>query len=138
MKKITTTFLLVLYMTVSFAQTKTSSKLGTSSRLSKNDSIMCSKVWKISSLERDGTRIKLKETKSKNDMLSMALDHSFTAVLEGVKKEGKWSRSGQYIYFTEPNEEKFNYKILVVEPGRLKIEYAKEESKLVFELEPKK
>jgi hypothetical protein len=137
MKKITSSLFLILLISAASAQTKTANKLGTSSKLSKNDSIMCSKIWHVSSVEKEGAAARPTE-KHENDLLAMRLDNTYNLIIEGAKKAGKWSRSGQYIYFTdESSGQKFNYKVLVVDPKKIKVEYANAEVKTIFEMEPK-
>jgi predicted HNH restriction endonuclease len=104
------------------AQTKTANKLGTSSRLSHNDSLMCNKTWQISAVEENGVVAEPTE-KTENDMLMMKIDGTFNAILLGKKKAGTWSRSGQFIYFLEDSGEKFSYKIMTVEKKKIKVDY---------------
>lgn len=109
-------------ISVSNAQTKTANKLGTSSRLSHNDSLMCNKTWQIFEVEENGVASEPAE-KNENDMLVMKIDGTFNAILLGNKKAGTWSRSGQFIYFVEDSGEKFSYKIVSVEKKKIKVDY---------------
>jgi hypothetical protein len=114
--------LFLIAASASIAQTKTANKLGTSSRLSHNDSIMCNKTWQISKVEENGVVAEPTE-KTENDMLMMKIDGTFNAILLGKKKAGTWSRSGQFIYFVEDSGEKFSYKIVAVEKKKIKVDY---------------
>jgi hypothetical protein len=140
MKKlfILTTILLSVGITTISAQTKTASKLGTSSKLSKTDSLMCGKEWHITSVEELGVADKPGD-KNKNDMLMITTDMKYTVILFGSKKSGTWSRAGQYIYFVdEASGEKFNYKVLAVEAKKIKLDYRDaNEAHSVFEMESK-
>jgi hypothetical protein len=120
------------------SQTKTANKLGTSSKLSKNDSLMCAHEWKLASVEEWGVK-KQPEENYKADMLAMTLDGKYNLILFGKKKEGTWTRSGQYIYFVDtPSGEKFNYKIVSVEKKKLKVDFRDpDETHSIFEMEPK-
>lgn len=140
MKKITLFCLtLIASVFISNAQTKTGSKLGTSSKLSKNDSIMCSKTWVVTSIEEWGVVTKPPGEKNKNDMLSMTLEGKYSLVLFGNSKVGTWVRSGQYIHFTdETSGKKFSYKVISVEPKKIKVDhYSDEQGHSIFEMEPK-
>jgi hypothetical protein len=125
-------------ISVSQAQTKTSNKLGKSLKLSKNDSIMCSKEWKTASVEKEGDKKKPGD-KYKNDMLSMNLNGKFSLVLEGNKKAGNWNRAGQYIYFTDSlSGDKISYQVIDVDAKKLKLEYHDAEKvQSVFEMKPR-
>lgn len=140
MKKILilTGILLSVGVTTMQAQTKTASKLGTSSKLSKTDSTMCGKEWHVTSVEEWGVAGKPGD-KNKNDMLMMTTDMKFNLVLFGNKKSGTWSRAGQYIYFVdEVSGEKFNYKVLSVEAKKIKVDYRDpDETHSIFEMEAK-
>jgi hypothetical protein len=123
----------------SFSQTKTASKLGNSAKISKNDSIICSKTWIVTAIEEWGVVSKPSE-KTQNDMLYMSLDGKFELVLLGEKKAGTWSRAGQYINFTDlASGQKFNYKIVSVDPAKIKLDfYSEDNGHSIFEMEPKK
>jgi hypothetical protein len=140
MKKIIICIILALSgnISISLAQTKTANKLGTSSKLSKNDSLMCAKEWKVVSVEEWAVKSKPDE-KHKDDMLIMGLDGKYNLILFGNKKEGTWTRSGQYIYFVDiPSGEKFSYKVVSVEPKKIKVDYRDaDEVHSIFEMEPK-
>ena len=121
------------------AQTKTNSKLGVSSKLSHNDSTMCGKEWHVSSVEEWAVVTKPPGEKNATDMLSMGTDMKYTAILFGKKHSGTWSRSGQYIYFVdEASGEKFSYKVISVEPKKIKVDYRDpDETHSIFEMETK-
>jgi hypothetical protein len=125
MKKTFLIFSLLFFavISISTAQTKTSNKLGKSLKLSKNDSIMCSKEWKTVSVEKEGEKKKPGD-KYKNDLLSMNLNGKYTLVLEGNKKAGNWNRAGQFLYFTDSlSGEKFSYQVIDVDTKKIKLEY---------------
>jgi hypothetical protein len=122
----------------STAQTKTSSKLGKSSKLSKNDSLMCAKEWKTVSVTEQGKKSKPGD-KYKDDMLSMNLNGKFNLILSGNKKSGTWSRAGQFLYFVDSlSGDKISYQVLEVEPKKIKLEYHdSNQVQSVFEMKAK-
>ncbi len=122
------------------AQTKTNNKLGVQSRLSAKDSMMC-KEWKAINVEEWAVKSTLKEgDKSFNDMLKLSPDGKFEAILLGNKKSGTWTKSGQYLYFTdEATKGKFSYKLISADKNLLKVDhFSEEEGHSIFEMEPKK
>jgi hypothetical protein len=125
--------------TISFSQTKTASKLGNSSKLSKSDSMMCSKTWKVISVEEWAVVTKPPGEKNLNDMLYMSLDGKFEMMLFGEKKSGTWARTGQFINFTDiASGQKFNYKVISIEPNKLKVDYRdQDQAHSIFEMETK-
>lgn len=129
---------LIASISISLAQTKTSNKLGKNSKLSKNDSIMCAKEWKVTSVIEEGKKGKPGD-KHKDDMLSMNLNGKFNLVLAGSKKAGSWSRAGQYLYFSDSlNGEKISYQVIEVESKKIKLEYHDVNQKqTVFEMKPR-
>jgi hypothetical protein len=131
-------FALLAAISISQAQTKTSNKLGKSLKLSKNDSLMCAKEWKVVSIEEEGVKNKPGE-KNKNDMLSMSLDGRYNLVLSGNKKAGTWNRAGQFIYFADTlSGEKFSYKVVNVEPKKVKVDYQEPgKGHSIFEMKPR-
>ncbi|MCW3071010.1 MAG: hypothetical protein JWO44_900 [Bacteroidetes bacterium] len=136
MKKTISFVCFILLASISFAQTKTASKLGTSSKLSHNDSVMCSKTWKVTSVEEWQVVTKPPAEKNQNDMLQMTLDGKFNLILFGAKKAGTWSRSGQNIYFLDDTGVKFSYKVVSVDPKKIKVDhYSDEEGHSIFEME---
>jgi hypothetical protein len=139
MKKTIILLCFTLFTSIAFAQTKTANKLGTSSKLSKNDSIMCSKTWHVTSVEEWGIVTKPPGEKNQNDMLVMTFDGRFILTLFGDKKTGTWKRSGQYIYFADDvSAKKFNYKIISVDPQKIKVDfYSDENGHSIFEMEGK-
>jgi hypothetical protein len=131
-------FALFAGISISQAQTKTSNKLGKSLKLSKNDSIMCSKDWKTVVVEKEGKKTKPGDN-YKNDMLSMKLNGKYNLVLEGNPKAGSWNRAGQFIYFTDSlSSEKIIYQVIEVEQKKLKLEYHDaNQVQSVFEMKPR-
>lgn len=128
---------ILLFSGVAFSQTKTASKLGKAAKYSHNDSVMCNTKWVLTMVEEEGAASKPAE-KNQNDMLFMGLDGKFYLVLNGIKKAGTWARAGQNINFTDVSEEKFSYKVLSIDPKKLKVEYRNnDEMPVKFEMEPK-
>jgi hypothetical protein len=120
------------------AQTKTASKLGTSLKLSHTDSVMCGKEWHVTSVEEWSVVTKPPGEKNATDMLQMGTDMTYTAILFGKKSSGTWSRSGQYIYFVSASGERFSYKVISVEPKKIKVDYRDpDETHSIFEMEVK-
>jgi hypothetical protein len=72
-------------------------------------------------------------------MLLMTMSGIYELILFGVKKSGTWARSGQNIYFTDvATGQKFSYKILSVEPNKIKVDHFSEsEGHSIFEMESK-
>lgn len=135
-------FLLLLFLTgaaMVTAQTKTASKLGVSSKLSHNDSVMCGKEWHVTSVEEWAVVTKPPGEKNAGDMLLMNTDMHYTAVLFGTRHAGTWSRSGQYIYFVDDaSGQKFSYKVISVAPEKIKVDYRDpDETHSIFEMEAK-
>jgi hypothetical protein len=139
MKKTISFVCFILLAGSTFSQTKTASKLGTSSKLSHNDSVMCSTTWKVTSVEEWAVVSKPPGEKNQDDMLQMTLDGNYHLIIAGAKKAGKWSRSGQSIYFTdEASGQKFSYKVVSVDPTKIKVDhYSDEDGHSLFEMEPK-
>ncbi len=121
MKKII--FFLSFLVAVSAANAQTAAKQPAKAKLSAKDSLMCGKQWKVVTIEEWGVVNKPNE-KTQNDMLLMNLDGTYNLILFGNKKAGTWSKTGQYVYFTDSaTNEKFNYKIISVEKTKLKFDY---------------
>jgi hypothetical protein len=139
MKKCILLFCLCAYSVISLSQTKTASKLGNSSKLSKNDSVMCGKTWKVTSVEESAVITKPPGEKNMNDMLYMSLDGKFEMVLFGEKKAGTWARAGQYINYSDiASGQKLNFKVIKVEQSKLKLDYRNaDETHSIFEMEVK-
>lgn len=137
-KTITLLSMLLLIGSVSFAQTTT--KTAAKPRLTAKDSMMCGKNWVVVSVEEWAVVTKPPGEKNKNDMLFLNLDGTFDLILFGNKKSGTWTKTGQYIYFTDTNtKEKFNYKVISVEPTKLKVDSRDpDETHSIFEYEIKK
>ena len=139
MKKLISVFFVLVIAVSANAQTKTASKLGGSSPKgpNKNDSIMCSKDWKVTGVEEWGILTKPPGEKNKTDMLHMSIDGKFELVMFGAKKTGTWIRNGVYIYFTEDaTKTKFNFKILSVDAAKLRVDhYSDEDGHSIFEYE---
>jgi hypothetical protein len=93
----------------------------------------------VTAMEEWGVVSKPSE-KTQNDMLYMSLDGKFESVLLGEKKAGTWSRAGQFINFTDlASGQKFNYKIVSVDPAKIKLDfYSEDNGHTIFEMEPKK
>ncbi|MCE3279311.1 MAG: hypothetical protein K0S44_1502 [Bacteroidetes bacterium] len=100
---------------------------------------MCSKTWKVISVEEWAVVTKPPGEKNQNDMLYMSLDGQFEMMLFGEKKSGTWARAGQYINFTDiASGKKFNYKVISIEPNKLKVDYRDpDNSHSIFEMEAK-
>jgi hypothetical protein len=138
MKKVITLFSLIVFsVTITTAQTAT--KTAPKPKLTAKDSMMCGKQWHVISVEEWGVITKPPGDKNKNDMLLLNLDGTFSLILFGNKKSGTWTKTGQYIYFTdEATKEKFNYKVISVEPNKLKVDSRDpDETHSIFEYEVK-
>ena len=138
-KQIAFLFIVFAMCSAGVAQTKTASKLGTSLKLSHADSVMCGKEWHVTSVEEWSVVTKPPGQKNATDMLQMGTDKSYTAILFGKKSSGTWSRSGQYIYFTDAaGGEKFSYKVISIDPKKIKVDYRDpDETHSIFEMEVK-
>ena len=107
-------------------------------KLTDADIMMCDKEWHVVSIVEWAVEQKPGD-KNKNDMLKLTQDGNFNLVLFGVAKSGTWTKSGQYIYFTDAStKEKFNYKVISVEEKKLKVDYRDpDETHTLFVMEPK-
>lgn len=138
MKKVITLLSLIVF-SVTIATAQTTTKTAAKPKLTAKDSMMCGKQWHVISVEEWGVVTKPPGDKNKNDMLLLNLDGTFSLILFGNKKSGTWTKTGQYIYFTdEATKEKFNYKVLSVEPNKLKVDSRDpDETHSIFEYEIK-
>jgi hypothetical protein len=128
-------FISLFSITITSAQTKTATKLGKTTKFSHSDSLMCNKKWKVTMVEEWGVASKPSERNQK-DMLFMSFDGNFYLVLFGVNKAGTWVRTGQNINFTDTSGEKFSYKVLTIDPKKLKVDhYSDAEGHSIFEME---
>ena len=135
MKKLFTLLSIVLAFNT-FAQTP--AKSSTKAKLSEKDIMMCDKEWHVVALEEWGVASKPGE-KNKNDMVKFSQDGTYTMIMFGVTKSGTWSKSGQSIAFKDAaTKGQFYLKVLVQEPGKLKVDhYSDEEGHSIFEYEVK-
>lgn len=108
-------------------------------KLTEKDMMMCDKEWHVISVEEWGVVTKPPGDKNKTDILKLTPDGKFELIMFGNKKSGTWSKSGQYIYFTDAaTKGKFSYKIMSVEPAKLKVDhFSDEEGHSIFEYEAK-
>lgn len=136
MKKIITflSIALALNTSVALAQTKPAAKAPTKPKMTKADSALCVD-WKIVSVEEWGVVAKPPADISKNDMLKLSLDGTYSIVMFGKPHEGTWTRSGQSL--TLKGTAGF-FKIIVQEPQKLKLNhFSDEDGNSIFEYETK-
>ncbi|MBN8696921.1 MAG: hypothetical protein J0L87_10335 [Bacteroidetes bacterium] len=140
MKKVLFICSMAIFSLAMNAQTasKPAAKAAPKVKLTSKDSLMCGKQWKVVTIEEWGVVNKPNE-KTQNDMLSLNLDGTYNLILFGNKKSGTWTKTGQYIYFTdEASKEKFNYKVISVEKNKLKFDYRDpDETHSIYEMESK-
>ncbi|MBL7889556.1 MAG: hypothetical protein JNL24_08390 [Bacteroidia bacterium] len=140
MKKVLFICSMAIFTLAMNAQTasKPAAKPAPKAKLTSKDSLMCGKQWKVVTIEEWGVVNKPNE-KTQNDMLSLNLDGTYNLILFGNKKSGTWTKTGQYIYFTdEASKEKFNYKVISVEKNKLKFDYRDpDETHSIYEMESK-
>jgi len=138
MKKAITLFCLMTFSAV-ITTAQTATKTPAKPKLTAKDSMMCGKQWQVISVEEWGVLTKPPGDKNKNDMLLLNLDGTFSLILFGNKKSGTWTKTGQYIYFTDDaTKEKFNYKVVSVDPKKIKMDYRDpDETHSIFEYEQK-
>ncbi len=132
--------ILLLASTSAIAQaTAVKSTAAAKPKLTDKDIMMCDKEWHIISVEEWAVVTKPPGEKNKADMLKLSQDGNFDLVLFGNKKSGTWTKSGQYIYFTDAaTKEKFNYKVVSVEADKLKVDFRDpDETHSIFEMEAK-
>lgn len=117
---------------------KPAQKPAPKAKLTSKDSLLCGKHWKVVTIEEWGVINKPNE-KTQNDMLSLNLDGTYSLILFGNKKSGSWTKTGQYIYFTDDaTKEKFNYKVINIEKNKLKFDYRDpDETHSIYEMESK-
>lgn len=126
------------------AQAQTTAKTGaatatTAPKLTEKDLMMCDKNWQIVSVEEWGVVTKPPGEKNKTDMLKMTQDGKYELIMFGNKQSGTWTKSGQYIYFTDATAKtKMSYKVILVEANKLKVDhYSDEDGHSIFEYEAK-
>lgn len=108
-------------------------------KLTEKDIMMCDKNWQIVSVEEWGVVTKPPGEKNKTDMLKMTQDGKYELIMFGINHSGTWTKSGQYIYFTDPtNKMKISYKVILVEANKLKVDhFSDEDGHSIFEYEAK-
>jgi hypothetical protein len=143
MKKLFTvlSIALALNITTAIAQTKTAPKVATKapakSKISKTDSLLCGKDWRVVSVIAYGVETRPPGEENKNDVLKLNLDGTYTMVLFGASKTGTWSKAGQSIIFKEGTGQ-INFKVITQEPNLLKVDhYDPERFHTLFVYEPK-
>ena len=143
MRKVFSIVMTVLALNT-FAQTGAkatvkTTKTAATPKLSATDIAMCDKNWAIVSVEEWGVVAKPPAEKNKTDMLKLSQDGKYNLIMAGVAKSGTWTKSGQYIYFTdEATKIKFNYKVVSSDATTLKVDhYSDEDGHSMFEYEAK-
>ena len=140
MKKIFSIVLTVLTLST-FSQTvakTTTTKTPAKAKLSAADIMMCDKDWNIVSVEEWGVVTKPPGEKNKTDMLKLTQDGKFEMVMFGTKRVGTWTKSGQYIYFTDEAKAKISFKVMIAEDKKLKVDhFSDEDGHSIFEYEAK-
>ncbi len=145
MKKLIT-FLIIAFAfncSVVLAQTKPAikstakpaAKAPAKAKMSKADSLMCDKEWHVTSVEEWAIVTKPPAEINKNDMLKLSLDGTYSLIMFSKPYSGTWSKPGQSI--TLKGVEGF-FKVLVQEPGKLKLDhFSTEDGHSIFEYEAK-
>ncbi|MGQ0829810.1 MAG: hypothetical protein ACT4ON_15595 [Bacteroidota bacterium] len=136
MKKLFTLLSIALVLnTVAFAQTKPAAKTPAKPKMTKADSALCGKDWKIVSVEEWGVVSKPPADNSKNDMLKLSLDGTYSIVMFGKPQSGTWTRSGQSLSLKGTAG---FFKILAQEPAKLRLNhFSEEDGNSIFEYEHK-
>lgn len=141
MKKFATllSIALALNTTMALAQAKPAAKPApkpaAKAKLTAKDSLLCEKEWLIVSVEEWGVVSKPPADNSKNDMLKLSLDGTYSIVMFGKPYSGTWSRSGQSL--TLKGTAGF-FKILAQEPNKLRLNhFSEEDGNSIFEYEAK-
>ena len=126
---------LLFSTTVVLAQSKPAAKAPAKPKISKADSLMCDKEWHVVAVEEWAIVTKPPPEINKNDMLKLSLDGNYTMTMFSKPYSGTWSKSGQSI--TLKGVAGF-FKVLVQEPGKLKLDhFSTEDGHSIFEYEPK-
>ena len=143
MKKIIGILSLVMLVSIS-AQAQTTAKTGAAKatsapKLTEKDIAMCDKNWQIVSVEEWGVVTKPPGEKNKTDMLKMTQDGKYELIMFGKTQSGTWTKSGQYIYFTDAvAKTKMSYKLISVDATKLKVDhFSDEDGHSIFEYEVK-
>jgi hypothetical protein len=121
------------------AKTAPASTAKATPKLTDKDIMMCDKNWQVVSVEEWAVVTKPPGEKNKNDMMKLTQDMKYEVVMFGIKHTGTWKRTGQYIYFTdEGGKFNFNFKVLSIEPTKMKVDhYSDEDGHSIFEYETK-
>jgi hypothetical protein len=146
MKKLITllSIVLALHTTVALAQAKTAAKPAAKTaakapakgKMSKADSLMCGKDWRVVAVTEWNIEARPPAARNKNDMLKLSLDGTYNMVMFDTTRTGTWIRSGQSLTFKGVAG---FFKIVVQEPGKLKLDHFDSiEGHSIFEYEPKK
>ena len=113
---------------------KPAAKTHAKAKMSKADSLMCDKEWHVVAVEEWAVIAKPPAEINKNDMLKLSLDGTYSLVMFSKPYTGTWSKSGS---ITLSGVAGF-FKILVQEPGKLKLDhFSTEDGHSIFEYEPK-
>jgi len=101
------------------------------------DTSLCNKNWLLIAVEEWAVEAK-PSTKQADDYLKMTGDGKFKMKRNGEEKAGTWTKTGQYIYFTdEASKEKFNYKVESADAKTLKADYHVSDMHTLFTYEVK-
>ena len=139
MKKLVSFMIIVLTLTAGISLAQTAAKTPAKPKLTPADIMMCDKEWHVISVEEFAVVTKPPGEKNKTDMLKMTQDGKFNMIMFGKERAGTWTKSGQYIYFVDAaTKEKINYKVISVEPAKLKVDhFSDEDGHSIFEYEAK-
>ncbi len=87
------------------------------------DTSLCNKNWVLIAVEEWAVEAKPNK-KQADDYLKMTGDGKFKMKRNGEDKAGTWTKTGQYIFFTDDaSKEKFNYKVESADAKTLKADY---------------
>ena len=101
------------------------------------DTSLCNKNWTLIAVEEWAVEAK-PNAKQVNDFLKMTGDGKFKMKRNGEDKAGTWTKTGQYIFFTDDaSKEKFNYKVESADAKTLKADYHVSDMHTLFTFEVK-
>jgi hypothetical protein len=101
------------------------------------DTSLCNKNWVLIAVEEWAVEAK-PNAKQAGDFLRMTGDGKFKMKRNGEEKAGTWTKTGQYIFFSdEASKEKFNYKVESADAKTLKADYHVSDMHTLFTFEAK-
>jgi hypothetical protein len=138
--KILYSFLLSLFVFAASAQTNPVKKTNPGKTVrtpAPRDTSLCNKNWILVAVEEWAVEAK-PSAKQADDFLKMTADGKFKMKRNGEEKAGSWTKTGQYIFFSDDlSKEKFNYKVESADAKTLKADYHVSDMHTLFSFQVK-